>query len=275
MVRPKSNTVMYFAHDVDASTSKTLTVIQNTFGNAGYAFWYKLLEWLGGASEDHSYNARDIADLEFITNRCGSDIETGTKILQKLADVGAIDTVLWDHRIIWCQNFIDRLEELYKRRSRSLPIKPSYCNNNCHHKGVIVENEGGIVTNTGVTVTETPQSKVNKSKGEKSKGKEITPIVMSHKVPDEEYVYQTFEQHIGELTPTIREDVKEKLTKYPASWIADACKEAGNKPHDRSWPFAVAILENWKREGRGVKSGLSPGVDDKYQKGKFSHLVQR
>ena len=89
----------------------------------------------------------------------------GAVILQKLADVGAIDTVLWDHRIIWCQNFIDRLEELYKRRSRSLPIKPSYCNNNCHHKGVIVENEGVIVTNTGVTVTETPQSKVNKSKG--------------------------------------------------------------------------------------------------------------
>lgn len=267
MARPKSNAVMYFAHDVDASTSKTLTVIQNSFGNAGYAFWYKLLEWLGGSSEEHSYDARETADLEFISNRCGSDLETGTKILQKLADVGAIDPVLWDHRIIWCQNFIDRLEDLYKRRARELPLKPSYCNNNCHHKGVIVEN-------TGVSVTITPQSKVNKSKEKESILNKITPIVMSHKALNENFVYEMFEQHIGELTPAIREDIKAKLTKFPASWIAEACKEAGNKPQDRSWPFAAGLLEIWKREGRTAESGPSPGNADKYHKGKFSHLVK-
>jgi DnaD/phage-associated family protein len=274
MARPKSNTVLYFAHDVDASSRKTLTVIENNFGNAGYAFWYKLLEWLGGSSEEHCFDARKTADLEFISNRCGSDVETGTKILQKLADVGAIDSVLWDHRIIWCQNFIDRLTELYKRRSRELPVKPSYCNNNCHHKGVIVENEG-------VSVTITPQSKVNETKvnkttENKTTTEEKTPVVMVSVINADDFVYKAYTQHIGELTPVIRENIKAALTKYLPSWIADACKEAANKPHDRTWPYILGILQNWKREGKVADNGLGPpGAADKYFEGKFSHLVLR
>jgi hypothetical protein len=74
MARPKSNTVDYFTHDSNASIRKTLTVIEKRFGTAGYAFWYKLLEWLGGSSEGHYYDAREPSDLELLSRKCGSDV---------------------------------------------------------------------------------------------------------------------------------------------------------------------------------------------------------
>jgi DnaD/phage-associated family protein len=276
MARPKSDTVDYFTHDSDASIRRTLMLIEARFGVAGYAFWYKLLEWLGGSSEGHYYDAREPTDLELLARKCGSDAATGTAILQKLADLGAIDQTLWMHRVIWSQKFVDRLEDVYRKRRRTVPAKPCFCNENCKHSSVMLEISG---EKTGVFAPKMPQSKLNKrklnnTKENKTTGNKITPVVMSSTGRDEAYVYEAFEQHIGKLTPSVREEIKATLTKFPATWIADACKEAGNKPQDRSWPYAVGILDDWKREGRTAESGPSPGAADKYRKGKFSHLVR-
>ena len=47
MGRPSKKGVEYFQHDTDASESKTIFIIENLFGNDGYAAWFKLLECLG------------------------------------------------------------------------------------------------------------------------------------------------------------------------------------------------------------------------------------
>jgi DnaD/phage-associated family protein len=276
MARPKSDTVDYFTHDSDASIRRTLMLIEARFGVAGYTFWYKLLEWLGGSAEGHYFDAREPSDLELLARVCGSDVTTGTAILQKLADLGAIDPILWMHRVIWSQKFVDRLEDVYRKRRREVPSKPCFYDENCKHPRVKLEISG---EKTGVFVPKMPQSKLNKrklnnTKENKTTEKKITPVVISSTGREEDYVYEVFEQHIGELTPSVREEIKAKLGEFPATWVADACKEAGNKPQDRSWPYAAGILENWKRAGRNAESGPSPGGADKYHKGKFSHLVR-
>ena len=272
MARPKSDTVDYFTHDSNASIRKTLTVIEARFGIAGYAFWYKLLEWLAGSAEGHFYDAREDADLEFLAEKCRTDASAGTQILQKLADLGAIDAVLWEHRIIWSQNFTDRLADVYKKRGRELPAKPCFCDGKCRHKGI-----KGL--NDRVPTAETPQRKPDKKKTNQTSGnnrrvKKSTSVVMSPLSQDEGLVCESFAKHIGEITPEVRGDVSAALLKFPASWVADACKEAGNKPHDRSWPYVLGILRNWAREGRSVENGTASEDADKYHSGKFSHLVQ-
>lgn len=46
MARPKKQTVDYFPHFVKGG--RTIFILENKFGNDGYAFWFKLLEILGG-----------------------------------------------------------------------------------------------------------------------------------------------------------------------------------------------------------------------------------
>ena len=45
MARPAKLTVDYFPHIINQG--KTIFIIENNYGNDGYAFWFKLLELLG------------------------------------------------------------------------------------------------------------------------------------------------------------------------------------------------------------------------------------
>ncbi len=46
------------------------------------------------------------------------------QILAKMADLEAIDPNLYRQGIIWSQNFVDRLETVYKSRKQDLPMRP-------------------------------------------------------------------------------------------------------------------------------------------------------
>jgi hypothetical protein len=160
MARPQSDKVDYFSHDCDAAGGKTLTIMRGQFGLAGAGFWWSLLEGLG-TSPGHFYDGRDSTDLEFLLRKLGTDLVSGTEMLDKLAFLGAIDKILWEHRVIWSQNFVDRLADVYEKRKRPLPQKPCFCDGNCKHAIVEVGISG---TETPIPVTEMPQSKVKYSK---------------------------------------------------------------------------------------------------------------
>jgi hypothetical protein len=146
MARPQKQIVEYFTHDVYAlSASKTLSIIRDEFGIAGIGFWWELLAWLGH-TEGHYYVAQKTEDLEFLTRKLGFPLQDGTRLLDKLAQLQAIDSILWRHKIIWSQNFVDRLAGVYKKRQAELPKKPNYCNGNCNHLDI----------NPVIPVTETP-----------------------------------------------------------------------------------------------------------------------
>jgi hypothetical protein len=123
--RPTKLTVDYFPHM--CTHKKTMFIIEQQFGNDGYAAWFKLLELLG-ASEGHYYDCRNADDWEFLLAKTRLTNDICEQLLSKLAKLQAIDQELWEqHRVIWSDNFVMNLEDLYKRRKINLPQKPSFC----------------------------------------------------------------------------------------------------------------------------------------------------
>lgn len=123
MGRPRKQTVDYFPHFV-STDSRTKFILEESWGNDGYAFWFKLLELLG-RSEGHYYDCSTMANEKYLTAlmRIGSD--TINEILATLADIGNIDKELWEERkVIWCQSLVDNLQDVYSKRTVSAPIKP-------------------------------------------------------------------------------------------------------------------------------------------------------
>lgn len=147
MARPKKMTVDYFPHFV--ADGKTMFILENTFGNDGYAFWFKLLELLC-STDGHAYDCNKIAEWKFLIAKTKVSEETAIKIIKTLAELDAIDAVLWEQKIIWVQNLIDNISDVYKKRGSKIPQKPNFC----HQKP----------STDDVSGTENPQSKVNKSK---------------------------------------------------------------------------------------------------------------
>jgi hypothetical protein len=124
MARPQKQTVDYFPHYTGASGGKTLFILQNKFGNDGYAFWFKLLEVLG-ATEGHFFDYGKSAEWQFLLAKTGvSDGNKVLDILQTLANVEAIDPDLYQQKVIWSQHFVDNLTEVYRNRKRPLPERP-------------------------------------------------------------------------------------------------------------------------------------------------------
>lgn len=122
MARPTRATVDYFPHLCDHG--KTMFIIEQLYGNDGYAFWFKLLELIG-RSDGHVFMGRNPSDWEFLLAKTHFSSERCVEILDKLAVLGAIDKDLWDsERIVWSQNFVNNVADVYKNRKRPLPQKP-------------------------------------------------------------------------------------------------------------------------------------------------------
>lgn len=118
--------VEYFPHDTIAASTPTLFVMQEEFGNDGYAFWFKLLEFLG-MKATLSADFTDRKDWRYFLAKAKVTEEQGNAMLNVLADVEAIDKELWEkHRVVWSDNFAGRLEPLYSRREDALPEKPVF-----------------------------------------------------------------------------------------------------------------------------------------------------
>jgi hypothetical protein len=122
MARPSKNTVDYFPHD--CIHGKTLFIIEQRYGNDGYAFWFKLLENLGSV-EGHYLDMDDPVHNEFLRSKTRCEDGFIDDICSLLAKLGAIDKDLWGNRIIWSQNFVDRVSDVYtKNRHKQPPQKP-------------------------------------------------------------------------------------------------------------------------------------------------------
>jgi len=122
MGRPSKKYVDYFPHDTDASERRTLFVIESNYGNNGYAFWFKLLEVLG-RKDGHFLDLNDDNELIFLSAKTRLSTEETKLILDLLAKLGAIDRELWAKRIVWSQNFVDRITDVYRIRKKKPPSK--------------------------------------------------------------------------------------------------------------------------------------------------------
>ena len=122
MGRPRKQTADWFPHYV--SDSRTKFVLEDGWGNDGYAFWFKLLELLS-RSDGHYYDCSSAADRRYLVALMKIEETTIDAILALLADMGKIDGQLWrEHHIIWCQALVDNLSTMYAKRTTAAPKKP-------------------------------------------------------------------------------------------------------------------------------------------------------
>lgn len=123
MGRARKQTAEYFPHF--AGESRTKFVLESSWGNDGYAFWFKLLELLC-QSDGHYYDCSRPADKMYLTAYAKVTEETADAILDVLAVRENIDPELWrEHKIIWCQALVDNLAGMYAKRTTPMPQKPS------------------------------------------------------------------------------------------------------------------------------------------------------
>ncbi len=152
MTRPRKQTVDYFPHT--CNHGQTMFILEQKFGNDGYAFWFKLLEILG-KTEGHFLDCKKMTTWHYLCTLSRVSDGVAVEILGLLSEVDAIDKDLWiKSKIIWSDNFVNGLAFAYRNRGVSIPSKP-----------VIYPQEPGI---SGTTNPKNPQSKVNESKGKKS-----------------------------------------------------------------------------------------------------------
>ena len=161
MGRSPKNGVDYFSHDVTAAGSPTMFTVQEMFGNDGYALWFKLLEHLG-TKETLSMDCNNVSDWKYFVAKAKVTEEKAIQILDLLASIEAIDPDLWTHRIVWSENFVERLADVYKKRGTETPSKPVFCDRND--------------STPDVSEAESTQSKVKERKRKKRRKKSLILI---------------------------------------------------------------------------------------------------
>ena len=168
MGRPTKIGLDYFFHYVNSG--KTIFVLENKFGNDGYAFWFKLLELLC-SQRDLCYRCENSADVMFIGAKTKVSDEKCVEILNVLSDLDAIDRDLWkNNRVVWVQKLVDGLDGVFKKRNAPLPEKPICEEKNSFrsdNEGFRSNNSGFRSENTGNDCTwgaESTQSRVDESR---------------------------------------------------------------------------------------------------------------
>lgn len=155
MPRPQKQTVDYFSHD--CKYGDTIPILEGLYGKDGYTFWWKLLETLG-ASEGHFLDCNKPELLRKLQARTHLSQNKCLEILNLLAEIEAIDSELWQQKVVWCQKFVDRLEKVYKKRKVEIPTRPDFRDQKPLSSGI-----------DAPLRSDNPQSKVKKSKIKKSK----------------------------------------------------------------------------------------------------------
>lgn len=134
VARPMKKRVDYFPHVTHSE--KTVAILEAHWGNDGYAFWFKLQEMLGD-SDEFACRCDNSSEWEYLLSRTRVDETAAVAILDKLAEIGAIDAGLWANRIIWSEPFIRNLAPVFERRKCELPHKPGFCGEPAGETGVI------------------------------------------------------------------------------------------------------------------------------------------
>jgi hypothetical protein len=200
MARPPKKGVDYFSHD--CISGKTLFIVEQKFGNDGYAFWYKLLEFLG-TKEGHFLDCNNVADMEFLQAKTRLERDSILKILDLLAGLDAIDQELWQQSVVWSQGFVDRISDVYVNRRQKTPDKPNFYSS----KPTITE----------VSTSKSTQSKVKESKVKETKEELVTPngvTLASTEADAQREVKKDYEKLCEEYTGKEQREVYQAIKKF-------------------------------------------------------------
>lgn len=159
MARPERNTVDYYPFFV--GEGKKMFFIEKKYGNDGYATWLKIIDKLC-TTEYHYLNLNSEEEIMFLAAKCNIDEDRLLLIITDITKLGKFDKELWANKVIWCQDFINSIQDAYKKR-----------NNKC----ITFEGLRVLLLSKGILKPllieekhdNNPQSKVKKSKVKESK----------------------------------------------------------------------------------------------------------
>ena len=160
--------VDYFPHVTQ--TGMTIDILQSRWGNDGYAFWFKLLELLGNA-QGFCYHCNSAPEWEYLLARTRVTAEVATAILDKLAEIEAIDAELWREKWVWSDNFVAGVAPAFEKRKGELPQKPDFRSRN--HGDSRVSVTGSEVLAGAAAIAGPETGKGEERKGEDIKGEDI------------------------------------------------------------------------------------------------------
>ncbi|MCQ2058698.1 MAG: DUF4373 domain-containing protein [Bacteroidaceae bacterium] len=157
MARPIKTTVEWFPHFT--KSGRTIFILEQRFGNDGYAFWFKLLELLCD-SERQQYDCNQQGNWQYLIARSLCSEDQVESMLQTLVELGKIDSELWqEKRIIWVQNLVNNLSPIYAKRKEEIPNRKSFSSGNPVSK----EFPTRKLSDNNISDAETPQSTVQYS----------------------------------------------------------------------------------------------------------------
>ena len=259
MGRPRKQTVDYFPHFV-STDSRTKFILEQSWGNDGYAFWFKLLELLG-RSEGHYYDCSATANEKYLVALMKLDKDTISEILEVLADLGNIDKELWEERkVIWCQSLVDNLQDVYSKRTVSAPKRP------------FTETTEEESPAPPATAEEKPPEGKPKKRGRPpgtgTKTKKSGPLTKDQQALFEKFYAAypkkvdraTAERAWAKIDPTPDEAMTEKIIQ-----AVEASKKYDSRFRDRqfipypaSWLNAKGYLNEYTQEGGNNYGGFNP-----------------
>lgn len=115
MARPQRNNVDYFPFLCDDGNK--MFYLEETYGNDGFAVFIKLLRELA-KSDFHFLDLSKKPKIMFLSAKCKVDSNTLESIINDLVELEKFDAELWnENKVIWCQDFIDSIQDAYSKRS--------------------------------------------------------------------------------------------------------------------------------------------------------------
>lgn len=238
MARPKKQTVDYFPHI--ANSGKTIFILENQFGNDGYAFWFKTLELLA-TTDGHVIDTGNPSEWEFLIAKTRVSEDTAREILNLLGKLEAIDNELLQVGILWCQNLVDNVSDVYKKRKVDLPVKPdknSFGQQKHEQSGV---SDNGNPSTTIVSDNINPQSKVKETKVKETKVKESSNP--ENKPPAAANIFMIYEQNFGMLNPMTIETVEKWEADLGEELVIEAMRRAA--VDNKAFRYAEGIMRSW------------------------------
>lgn len=159
MARPAKNYCEYFSHDRDMRNHRKIKAIRTKYKITGYAIWCMILEYLTGA-DGNVFEYSDV-ELELMAGDFGVSV---TEIREVIDYCIKLELLFLKDGFINSESLDERLKSVYEKRK----VAKSKSKQQLRDNGKFAPNN---TESSGVSVTEMPQSKVNKSKVEESKEK--------------------------------------------------------------------------------------------------------
>ncbi len=113
-------------------------------------------------------------------------------------------------------------------------------------RGTLIESEGWLLLRT-------PQNERAAGQTGPAPGQ-----VVGRRPSERPNVFQLYEENIGMLTPLVADELRAAEEEYSSDWLEAAIRETA-AANVRSWRYIEAVLERWKRDGRGARQSGKPG----------------